>query len=303
MKIDLNSVKKKIEQSLKAKPNYANNLSLEIGIPGMIISAVLSEMAREKTIKSSWLKVGSGAVYYTEESKAGLENFLQCLEQKEKEVFQILKQKGIINDNDAEPAHRVALRSIKDFAVPIKATINGEEKLFWKFFTLQDEQLHEKLVALEVRKKEKKKEIEAKEQAPEIKAEIKKEEIKETLGNKVSGAPKTREFSREPAKTRKKKEEGLTEELKSWISENNLKMLDEGGMIVESSSSIGALKFLLVLKTKKTITEEDIILAYHQGQEKKLPVIFLADGKLAKKAEEYALALGSYFILKHFQAR
>jgi len=284
LKIDINSVKNKIEQSLKSKPNFANNLSLELGIPSMITSAILSEMAREKTIRSSWLKVGSGPVYYTEESRAGLETFLQCLAPKERETFNILKQKGIIRDDEAEPAHRVALRSMKDFAAPIKATLNGEDKLFWKFFTLQDEQLHEKLAALETKKKEKKKpeieKTEIKKQEPEIKIEIKEKHIK----------------------TKKKKEEGLTEELKSWISENNLKILDETSMIIESNSAIGSLKFLLVPKNKKTITEEDIIFAYHQGQEKKLPVIFLAKGKLAKKAEEYASGLGSYFILKHFQA-
>ena len=287
LKIDINSVKNKIEQSLKSKPNYANNLSLDLGMPSMIISAVMSEMAREKIIRSSWLKVGSGAVYYTDESRAGLETFLHCLQQKEKEVFQILKQKGIISDDEAEPAHRVALRSMKDFAVPLKATINGEEKLFWRFFTLNEEQLHEKLGALEIKKKEKKM-PEVKTLAIKTETKIEKEEVKEV-----------------PVKIRKekkKKEEGLTEELKTWISDNNLKIVDENSMIIESNSSLGALKFLLISKNKKTITEEDIIFAYHQGQEKKLPVIFLAKGKLAKKAEEYASGLGSYFILKHFQA-
>jgi len=288
LKIDVNAVRNKIEQSLKAKPNYANNLSLELGIPSMIISAVLSEMAREKTVKASWFKVGSGPVYYTEESKAGLENFLQCLASKEKEVFHILKQKGIVKDSDAEPAHRVALRSMKDFAVPIKATINGEEIFFWKFFTLSDEQLHEKLAALEI-KKEKKKEA----KIEEVKAEVK--EVKEVK--------EIKEVPVKTAKIKKKKEDGMTDGLKKWISENNLKMLDESNMIVESSSSVGNIRLLLVMKSKKTITEEDVILAYHQGQEKKLPVLFLADGKLAKKAEEHIASLGSYFILKQLEGK
>jgi len=44
----------------------------------------------------------------------------------------LLMQKKILRDKTAEPIVRVALRSIKDFAVPLQVKINDNVEIFMK---------------------------------------------------------------------------------------------------------------------------------------------------------------------------
>ena len=57
---------------------------------------------------------------------------------------------------------------------------------------------------------------------------------------------------------------------------------------IELSTSVGKLRYYCKARKKKTINDGDIASAYVTGQLKKLPILFLTDGKLTKKAEEKA---------------
>ena len=58
-------------------------------------------------------------------------------------------------------------------------------------------------------------------------------------------------------------------------------------------------KFLIVIKAKEKISDVDLILAIREGEERKMPVIFLTKGKLTKKAKEVVSKSGSFLIVKN----
>ena len=57
-------------------------------------------------------------------------------------------QKKILEDNKLEPAIRVALRNIKDFAVPLVI----ENSLFWKFHSINEQEAKSMLPRIEVKR-------------------------------------------------------------------------------------------------------------------------------------------------------
>ena len=58
-------------------------------------------------------------------------------------------------------------------------------------------------------------------------------------------------------------------------------------MVVKLPSRIGSLKFYVKSKNKKSITNADLSLAYHEGERRNLPTLLLTTGKPTKKALNY----------------
>ncbi len=105
--------------------------------------------------------------------------------EKEREAYLSLKQNKILEDKKQEPAIRVALRSIKDFAFPIKK----DEEIFWRIHSTTEQEersilepkTEEKKIEEKIVEKEEKKESEELEKTKEEVEEkpVKKEEVKE----------------------------------------------------------------------------------------------------------------------------
>ena len=89
-----------------------------------------------------------------------MENFIQYLNQKEKEALTLLKSQKILEDDRMEPAIRVALRAIKDFAIPLRIKSEEDAKLFWKYFLVQDSEIKDLAQSLISKKEKKSKDIE-----------------------------------------------------------------------------------------------------------------------------------------------
>ncbi|MDP4039032.1 MAG: hypothetical protein Q8P57_00410 [Candidatus Pacearchaeota archaeon] len=135
----LNENKQKILYLIQSKgPSLPTRIANETKIQPLFASAFLAEMVSEKILKISNMKVGSSPIYYLKGQEEKLENFIEHLNHKEKESFLLLKDKKILEDQKQEPAIRVALRKIKDFAVPVPVRVDGEIRLFWKFFLIQE---------------------------------------------------------------------------------------------------------------------------------------------------------------------
>lgn len=64
-------------------------------------------------------------------------------------------------------------------------------------------------------------------------------------------------------------------------------------------TSIGPMRFLIIVRDKKTISEADLSIAYTTGQNKKLPVIFVTNGKLTKTAQNYHQAIAGLVKIKN----
>jgi|SRR3989344_772565 len=71
------------------------------------------------------------------------------------------------------------------------------------------------------------------------------------------------------------------------ISKDLKKKGKEADIIAHIPSPIGNLKYLVVVRDKKTVSEADLSLAFTEGQSKKMPVLFVTNGKLTKTAENY----------------
>lgn len=125
--------KSKILSTIQTRgPSLPTQVSRATSIPPLFVSAFLAELVSDKKLKITNMKVGSSPVYYLQGQESQLENFTEHLNSKEKEALQFLKNSQVLEDQKQSPAIRVALRNLKDFAIPTQVKIDNEIKLFWK---------------------------------------------------------------------------------------------------------------------------------------------------------------------------
>jgi len=135
---DPQEIRDQILSMLRFKgPSLPVHVSGKVGLSMLFAGAFLSELASDKSLKISNMKVGGSPLYYLQGQEAQLEKFYTYLPGKEKEAFLLLKQNKILRDNEQEPAIRVALRQLKDFALPFKFN----NIVFWRFHTITEEEI------------------------------------------------------------------------------------------------------------------------------------------------------------------
>jgi len=141
-KIDVSEVKKRILEFLNNNgPSLPVPIAKHIGLQPMFASAILSELLNEKRIKTSSMKIGTSPLYLIPGQEYKLEAFTENLGGVEKEAYLLLKDNRLIEDQAQEPRIRVALRGLKDFAIPTQMN----DKLFWKYFTVSNNKIKEAL--------------------------------------------------------------------------------------------------------------------------------------------------------------
>ena len=254
---DTSIIKEKILSAIRSEgPSLPVHISKKIEQSTLLTSAFLSELVSEKKLKITYMRVGSSPVYYLPEQKNQIEKYSHYLKSKEREAFDILKEKKIIKDSEQEPAIRVALRNLRDFAIPFKK--NNE--IYWRFFTIPEQEIPEQF------KEKKKLDIFNK------KEPAKKEPVKKRTRKKSS-----------VSQTKNKK---FFEKIKNYLNSKNIKIND----IVGFSKNDLILKIkenekekLLIAFNKKTINEKDILKCYKKAKEEKLPYKIFSLGKQTKK--------------------
>jgi hypothetical protein len=282
--------KSKIISVLKQKgPSVANTIAKTLELNNILACAILSEMTADKTLKASHLKIGGSPLYYIPGQEMVLENFTSYLEPKEREAFAKLKAGGILMDSELEPAIRVALRNIKDFAIPLKVNISSQDRLIWKYFMLKKEDAESKIEELfsAIKKSEQKEKI----SEPAKKLEEKKEKIEEKRPEKKE------EKKKEKRRTKENFSVKWLEISKAEIKEQITMKSKEQASIISVPSELGKLNFILIAKSKK-LTEADLAMAYQESLERKMPAIILTKKRAPKNIEEYANSFGGYLLLK-----
>lgn len=288
-------IKQKIINTIKIKgPVIPVQISREIGSDILMASAHLSELASEGKLKISNVKVGGTPLYYLSGQESSLQNFSNNLPEKENRAFDLLKEKKVLRDNRIEPVVRVALRAIKDFAVPLQTTYQDNKEIFWKWYLLDKEEASFLIKKILIGKEEVNPDPEIKKEEPVKKAEerkepekaieereepVKKEIKQETIEKSIEAADTTSSFSGE---------------VKSYFKANKIEIKNEKvirknseiDFILEIPSTIGVVEFYCKAKNKKRVNDLDLSSAYVHGQLKKLPVLFLTSGELTKKAKE-----------------
>ncbi len=300
--------KKRIIALLQNKgPSLPVQISREIKMSTLFISAFLSELKDEKKLKMSNLKVGGTPLYLLDGQEAMLENFQQYLHPKEQEALQLLKKNKILKDSAQDPAIRVALRSIKDFSFSFK----NDEELYWRFLTVTEQEVKDILEPIKVISKEKiaeevkkiteekiieptalektEEKSEPQLSKPQKKKIIKQEqEILPLFENPLALKPK------EPKPEKIKPKSDFVMEVIDYLQKNKITLIEEKeyskkeyNCISQIKTDLGPIDFLTQAKDKKTISDSDLDLLLRQAQTIPLPALMLYPEALNKKAQEY----------------
>jgi hypothetical protein len=302
MPIDLekaNSNKEMILTTLSAKgPSLPVHLAQAIQLSPLFASAFLSELYSEGKVKISNMKVGSSPLYFLPTQELLLENFIDYLNPREKEALHLLKKEKVLDDELQSPVVRVALRAIKDFAVPLKITQNDKEKLYWKYFSIHDNELRD-LIEKPKKKQEKQIPLEQKqtiEEKPSVEERKVEEQIEKDIKKEVNDGleeqPKV--LIEKTKKTKKTAESKFITNLKEYLSAKEIEVLEtieekkkEFHAKIRIDTLFGKQEYYLVSKDKKKINETDLVFALQKAQEMKMPSLILTPGELDKKAHEY----------------
>lgn len=257
--------------------------SKEINETILMTSARLSELLTAKKIKISNLKVGGSPLYYFPGQENKLQNFTDNLNGMERKAYDLLSQNKILKDLNQEPAIRVALRQIKDFAIPLQVNYENNIEIFWKWYLIDNKEaellIKDKLSA-----------------EKEITPEKTPEKSIERISQEKSIERPKEEIQKEPTKKIKKTidKDSFLKQSQGFLNTNNINIINTNNIkkgleidfIIEIQTSIGNLKYFCKAKNKKKINEADLSSALIQAQSKNLPLLFLTNGTLTKKTNE-----------------
>ena len=269
--MEVNKTNEKIIKILKENgPSLPIRLSKEIGMSSLFISAFLSGLVDDKRIKISNLKVGGSPLYFLDGQEEKLESFYKYLHPKEAEAFLLLKKNKILKDSVQAPAIRVALRSIRDFAIGFKK----DEEIYWRYMLIPKEEAENI--------------SEPKIESKKIKKKILPIKVKENY-----------EFQNQlvikPLKQKKQKTKSeFVSKVINFINNNSLKIIEEKeykvreyNCIIEIRSELGIIRFMTLAKDKKTISEADFKKLLSKAQSVSLPAFMIYTGEISKKAKEF----------------
>src|SRR3989344_3881797 len=167
--VEVQIIKNRIIEVLKRRgPSLPIQIAGEIKQNSIFTSAFLSELADEKKIKTSALMVGGSHLYLLDGQEDQLEKFTKYLHPKEAEAFLLLKNNKILKESEQEPAIRVALREIKDFAKNFK----NDNDVYWKLILTSNSEIE----SLFQQKSSKQEMVEEKAEKKEERTEISKQE-------------------------------------------------------------------------------------------------------------------------------
>jgi hypothetical protein len=305
-------------------PSLPVQVAKDTGLSILFASAFLSELYGDKIINISNLRVGSSPLYFIPGQEPQLERFSQYVKGKEKEAYLLLKERKILKDSELQPAIRVALREIKDFAIPFEK--NNE--IFWRYFLIEEpSDFAEERSEINKRDREQEKIeidiIEIKEEEPveeeNEKIEISedklisptggREGISEKISEQISKKEKPIEdiFKKEkhPKKLKsetkikksgknEKKDDNFFNTIKEFLSKKEIEIID----IKDFKNNQALLKVkknnqeeLLFVFNKKRISEKEILNAHKTASEEKMPYSILSLGETTKKLNDLISAI------------
>lgn len=258
-------------------------IAKEIGTNILMASAHLAELTASKRLKISTIKVGGSPLYYLPGQEATLQKYTENMNDKEKKAYDLLNKNKVLRDSEQEPVIRVALREIKDFAVPLNVNYNNSKEIFWKWNLASNEEAEQLIKQkLQILEKPAEKRIEEKTEILQ-KQEIKKQEEIQ------------KEKAKEPRKYKpREKEDNFLNDIMKFFEKNKISIVStevvkrnsEIDFVVELPSVVGNLQYYCKARNKKRISDSDLSQAYVKGQLKRLPVIVLSPGDLSAKAQE-----------------
>lgn len=279
--IDIQQKKNKILEFLKnTGPSLPVRIARAIEMEPVFTSAILSELLNSKEIITSHMKIGASPLYLLPNLKKQLEEKTSNLKSIEKEAQEKLKSKKIIIDEDEEPATRVALRNLKDFAIPFKF----KEKITWKYAFAPQEEINK---ILSPKKKES-----AAEPEPSVPKtwETKRKETIQTKkeSKKIESIFEKSKKANEPNKE-KQTNKTFLKEVETFLKEQNTKITaieEVDKKKVTATTESNSQQIMLFAFNKKRITEVELLKCYKHAKKVNLPYHIITKDNPTKKMSE-----------------
>lgn len=268
----------------------------------LFASAFMSELIAEKKLKVSSMKIGSSPLYLIPGQESMLEKFSEYLKGKEKEAFNVLREKKFMRDSETEPPIRVALRELKDFAIPFK--VEGE--IYWKYLTADENDfIASKFIEdkpkffHKIQVVEKKPDVfeeTVEEGIPkaivEIDNEIQEKVIEEKIVEEKPAKTRTKKIS--PKKKKTKENEKFLDLVKEFLAKSSVEIISIEGLKKDElilKVKVHGEEQILAAYNKRKISEKDIIKASKTASEFNLRYSVLSMGELPRKISELIEAL------------
>ena len=128
----------KILAMARNSPLTPTMVSKAIGKDSLIASAMLAVLVEKGMLKISKVNVGSTPLYYDPAQSAQLQNYSSYLSEKDRRVYEVLKEKKVLRENSLDPLSRICVKNIKDFAKPLEVSFGETKEIFWKWYLLPD---------------------------------------------------------------------------------------------------------------------------------------------------------------------
>lgn len=282
--------KEKIVYFIQTKgPSLPVQIAREIGTNLIFTGAILSEMLSDRILKLSSLRVGGSHLYMIQGQEVMLEKFFTYLNRVEKDAYILLKENGILNDEKQQPAIRVALRSIKDFAIPF----HFNDKLFWRYLSFSEENVRKRLEESPKVEHKHPEKIERVEQEIRITNPSEKKELLDNNPQIVTLPSPSKEqelgiFESPKVDKIKKPKIEFIEEIKQSLSNKSIEIIN-----IEKSDKKEAIikvkrekEFLIFAFNKKKISDKELIKAYKKSLSYSLPYVILIKEDASKKLKE-----------------
>ena len=290
-------------------PTIPSKVAKNINTDILFASAHLSDLSSQGKVKISHLKIGGTPLYYLPGQESQLFNFAQNnLNPKDFIVLEKLKQEKILRESNLDLLTKVALRTLKDFAIPL--IVNAEEKseLFWKWHLISDGETNQ-LIGAMLNPTERRKDLTLDPLSPENSNPLPLEQKRnvETVKNLTPEKmpvlisepepPFIDKNERTKEKIKKKRvliNDNLLEDSETYFKKRHIQIDQketlrknvELNFILKVPSVVGMMTYFCKVKHKQKCDEKDLSAAYMEAQMKKLPLLFLYTQDLNKKAAE-----------------
>ena len=280
-------------------PSLPVHIARDVKTSPLFAAAFLSELYNEQKLRMSHMKVGSTSLYLLPGQESQLENFIHYLNHKEQEAVNILKNSTMLEDDKIPPAIRVALRELKDFAIPSKQSINGQEKTVWNYaYAPKENPINMNQINIQSPSSTQSsnniqpitpESIET-QKIPQAER-IREQKIKIKKLSKPKVQPSF-SLSEQKSSFPESIETPFSKSVKTHFKNQNLEILaielekkKDFTAIVRSKTSFGHQDYYCIAKDKKRLQENDIPQALQKAQEKRMPILFVIPGTPDKKTQ------------------
>ncbi len=273
-------MKDKIIEFIKENgPSLPVQVVSKIGGDSFIANAYLSELVDSKSLLQSSEKVGSVPLYYL----AGQENLM---EKKLKDLNFTVKTARTFQKKRVEETLELDAKR-DDFNKRLKR-IEAEES----------QRKDKKKSALEKARELIRRTVERPRvvEIPKVEVPVRVERPRVEVQPKVSKPvrPKIERPKDVKAPSFSKNALDFLEGLNVDILKSEKIKDNSGAFIIRAPSSVGPLKFYVKLWSKKRLNKSDIAESYALALEKKMPVIILTNGTVAKTTRKYLKEIGGF---------